>query len=420
MKGNLGKVIVLLYWEKSTWYSLGALAASCQKNKLAYKTIKNDPVRQIQEQLDKNFIVIYGESSRNMSLNGLKKRLRKINDQISSDRLFIIVGGPHASGDPQSILDMGADIVVIGEGEVTLPELVFNIQKAQNKEKITNISGIAYYNATGQLIKEQTRNPIVLDDYCPYAENTSFSLHPPIELMRGCAFRCRFCQVGYMYGNPRFRSIDNIMKIVKHYYKFFKPLKKQVDIRFIAPNSLGYMEKKRGQANTEALYNLVKRLKEYDIRSFFGTFPSEVRPEYITPDILPLFDNLENKTISVGFQSGSDRVLRYMRRGHTVSDGLNAQDYLTSYGLTPLFDFLLGAPSETLEEQWETLDLIRDLGKPAQVRLHYFMPLPGTPWASSLPSPLDKSIITEIGRLARVEIITGEFAKQIQFSLENG
>ncbi len=237
--------------------------------------------------------------------------------------------------------------------------------------------------------------------------------------MRGCAFRCRFCQVGYMYGNPRFRSIDHVMKVVKHYYKFFKPLKKQVDIRFIAPNSLGYMEKKRGQANTEALFNLVKGLKEYDIRSFFGTFPSEVRPEYITPDILPLFDNLENKTVSVGFQSGSDRVLHYMHRGHTVSDGLNANDNLTSYGLTPLFDFLLGAPSETLEEQWETLDLIRDLGKSAQVRLHYFMPLPGTPWVNSSPSPLDKNINTEIGRLARVEIITGEFAKQIQLSQEN-
>ncbi len=419
MQENLGKVIVLLYWEKSTWYSLGALAASCQKNQLTFKTIKNDPVKQIQEQLDKNFLVIYGESSRNMSLNGLKERLRKIRAQISSARLFIIVGGPHASGDPQSILDMGADIVVIGEGEVTFPELVFNIQKAQNKEKITNIPGIAYYNATGQFIKEQTRSPIVLDNYCPYLDNTSFPLHPPIELMRGCAFRCRFCQVGYMYGNPRFRSIDNVMKVVKHYYEFFNPLKKQVDIRFIAPNSLGYMEKKRGQANTDALFNLVKRLKKYDIRSFFGTFPSEVRPEYITPDILSLFDNLENKTVSVGFQSGSDRVLRYMHRGHTVSDGLNAQDYLTSYGLTPLFDFLLGAPSETLEEQWETLGLIRELGKSAQVRLHYFMPLPGTPWANYSPSPLDKNIIAEIGRLARVEIITGEFAKQIQFSNEN-
>ncbi|MHA2248622.1 MAG: cobalamin-dependent protein, partial [Candidatus Hodarchaeales archaeon] len=180
MQGDPNQIIVLLYWEKSTWYSLGSLAASLQKNQLAFKIIKSDPIRQIQEELDKKSFVIYGESSRNMSLDSLKERLRKIKAQISSDRLFIIVGGPQASGDPQLILNMGADIVVIGEGEVTLPELVLNIkkikniQKVQNKERLDSISGIAYNNTSGELIKEQTRSPIVLDNYCPYSDNNSF------------------------------------------------------------------------------------------------------------------------------------------------------------------------------------------------------------------------------------------------------
>jgi B12-binding domain/radical SAM domain protein len=279
-----------------------------------------------------------------------------------------------------------------------------------------NLPGIAFLDENGELIRGPSRPKIDLNSYCPYSDNKSFPLHPPIELMRGCAFRCRFCQVGYMYGNPRFRSLDEIIQIVKHYIKFFKPLKKQVDIRFIAPNSLGYMEKKKGKPNHTALFQLVQRLKVLDVRTYFGTFPSEVRPEYITDDILTLWDDLANQQVSVGFQSGSDRILQDMRRGHTVEDGLRAHDLLTSHRLTPLFDFLLGTPSETVEDQWETLDLIRDLGKKARVRMHYFMPLPGTPWAKSIPAPLGRNIQTEIGRLARAEIITGEFAKQIDFS----
>jgi len=219
-----------------------------------------------------------------------------------------------------------------------------------------------------------------------------------------------------MYGNPRFRSIETIVKIVEHYCQHFEPLKESVDIRFIAPNSLGYMEKNKGEPNYSALRELINRLNDFDIRLFFGTFPSEIRPEYITDTTISLLDKISNKQISAGFQSGSDRVLSEMRRGHTVSDGLAAFDLLTSHGFTPFFDFILGCPSETEAEQWETLTLIREMGRKAQARLHYFMPLPGTPWKDGTPEPLYPEIQKEIGRLAKDEIVTGEFIRQYKFT----
>ncbi len=412
-------IIVLLYWTKNSWYSLGPLAASLQRNQLAYEIIKGNPVSQIKDKLEKGFSVIYGESSRSMTLSGLKKRLTEINRQIPSKKVFTVVGGPDASGAPREILEMGANFIVIGEGEVTLPELVKEFICKGNKDiDFSKLPGIAFLDDKGELIRGPSRARIDLDNYCPYSDNEIFPLHPPIELMRGCAFRCRFCQVGYMYGNPRFRSVNEILKIVKHYIKFFRPLKKQVDIRFIAPNSLGYMERERGKINHTALFELVRKLKVLDVRIFFGTFPSEVRPEYITDEILALWDELANQQVSVGFQSGSDRILQDMRRGHSVEDGLQAHDLLISHQLTPLFDFLLGTPSETIEDQWKTLELIRELGNKARVRMHYFMPLPGTPWANSIPAPLGQDIQVEIGRLARAEIVTGKFAKQVEFSHE--
>ncbi|MFX0084729.1 MAG: TIGR04013 family B12-binding domain/radical SAM domain-containing protein [Candidatus Hodarchaeota archaeon] len=413
------RIIVLLYWNKNSWYSLGPLAASLQKDQLVYEIIKGNPVDQIQDKIEKGFSVIYGESSRSMTLSGLKKRLNEINREIPSKKVFTVVGGPNASGNPREILEMGANFIVIGEGEVTLPELAKKIIYKGNKDiDFSKLPGIAFLDEKGELIRGPSRARIDLDSYCPYSDNEIFPLHPPIELMRGCAFRCRFCQVGYMYGNPRFRSVNKILKIVKHYIKFFKPVKKQVDIRFIAPNSLGYMERERGKVNHTAIFELVQQLKVLDIRTFFGTFPSEVRPEYITDEILALWDDLANQQVSVGFQSGSDRILKDMRREHSVEDGLRAYDLLISHRLTPLFDFLLGTPSETVEDQWKTLELIRELGNRARIRMHYFMPLPGTPWVNSIPAPLGKEIQAEIGRLARAEIVTGEFAKQVEFSLE--
>ncbi len=278
-----------------------------------------------------------------------------------------------------------------------------------------NLSGIAYKDTQGNVIRNPSRVRIDLNDFCPYSDDPVFPLHPPIELMRGCAFRCRFCQVPYMYGNPRFRSIDTIIKIVEHYIKHFRPLKEHIDIRFIAPNSLGYMEKKQGEANYIVLRELITNLSKFDIRLFFGTFPSEVRPEYITEDVITLFDKIYNQQIAVGFQSGSDRILDEMRRGHTVSDGITAYDLLTSNGFTPIFDFILGSPTELEIDQWKTLDLIRELGKKAQARLHYFMPLVGTPWKNRFASPIYPEIRKEIGRLTKDEIVIGDFNRQIHF-----
>ncbi len=409
--------IVLLYWDKTSWYAFGALTASLTTHGIPYEVFKGEATPKIQEWITRGYKVIYGESARNMTVSGLYTRLKAINQHFSPSDVITVIGGPQASGTPEAILRHGATFVVIGEGEVTFPELVKKLVNHQfSLNSSINIPGIAYFDSVDDLILTPSRPRIDLNDFCPYSIKESFPLHPPIEIMRGCAFRCRFCQVPYMYGNPKYRSIDTIIKIVDHYYRYFSPLKKEVDIRFIAPNSLGYMEQRRGLPNIPVLKELVHRIKQYDVRLFLGTFPSEIRPEYITEDSISLFSMVDNSQLSVGFQSGSDKVLHDMRRGHTVEAGIHAYDLLSEHGLVPVFDFILGTPTESENDQWATLSLMRELGKKARVRLHYFMPLPGTPWATSSPIPLYPDVQSEIGRLAHDEIISGDFARQLTFS----
>lgn len=410
------KLLVLLYWEKNTWYALGPLTASLIRNKIPYEVVRGDVTHTVETKINQGFSVVYGESSRNMSLNVQRKRLKHLVQTIPNTNLITVVGGPQATGDPGSFLEMGVDFVVVGEGEITFPLLVKSLIKNDfRREAVQDIPGISYRNGTGDTRRTKMPDRVNLDDYPCYSDNANFPLHPPIELMRGCAFRCKFCQVPYMYGNPRFRSIQNVVKIVRHYSDNFQ-FKDSVDIRFIAPNSLGYMEKRRGQANYLALKELIHQIGQFDIRLFLGTFPSEVRPEYITEETIGLFEDVANDHVSVGIQSGSARILSYMRRGHNVNVAWKAHDLITNHGITPVFDFILGNPTETEDEQWETIDLIRDLGKKAQVRLHHFMPLPWTPWKNAVPSPVYDSIQIEIGRLARDKIISGDFTKQSQYA----
>ena len=411
------KFIVLLRWDKITWYAYGALTASLAKYGIPFEVFKGDALSTIEEWVSQGYKVIYGESSRNMTMIGLKKRLKTISERFDTSKVVSIIGGPQATGDPLSMLHFGANFVIVGEGEVTFPELIQFILDNKFASKISpKIPGIEYLSSAGEYVSTSPRLRIDLNQSCPYSTEGSFPIHPPIEIMRGCAFRCRFCQVPYMYGNPKFRSLDNILKIVNHYYEYFRPIKKNVDIRFIAPNSLGYMEKRRGEPNIPALKELVHRIKKYGVRLFLGSFPSEVRPEYVTEDIISIFSEVDNLQLSVGFQSGSDRVLHDMRRGHNVEAGMKAYDNLTSNGFTPVFDFILGTPTELEDDQWKTLRLMRELGKKARVRLHYFMPLTGTPWANEKPAPLYPNVHSEIGRLAHDEIISGDFDRQLQFS----
>ncbi|MFX1507381.1 MAG: cobalamin-dependent protein, partial [Promethearchaeota archaeon] len=124
MQQSPNECLVLLYWDKNTWYALGALSSSLQQRNLSYEIIREDPLPQIQAKLELGLHVIYGESARITTIASMKERLERIKSQISSSRLLTVIGGSHASGSPESILKMGADLVIIGEGEVTFPEVI--------------------------------------------------------------------------------------------------------------------------------------------------------------------------------------------------------------------------------------------------------------------------------------------------------
>lgn len=401
----------LFRWRKHSWYSLAPLTAILERLDLPFEVVKDNFIQKIQQAIDEYYFPIYADSVLSFILKDSLTDISSVSESFNN-RCLLIAGGPHASGDPVSLLDNKVDIIVNGEGEISLPLLIKFLQSnGFSKDSLSTVPGISFYDSSNKLLTTKKPDKINLDDYSPYSNHSSFPLHPPIEITRGCRFGCKFCQVPRLHGPPRFRSIPIIEKIVKHYIKQFQPYGR-VDLRFITPNSLGYGEKERGQPNIQALKALLSMLSSYPVRVFFGTFPSEIRPEYINPDTIELLKDIDNFNLSVGFQSASDNILKIMNRGHDVETCLRAHELLVDNGFEPIFDYILGSPSEQPEDQWKTIEMIKDLAPQAKARLHYFMPLPGTPWANKEPVPLDNGIESKIGQLSTKGIVVGSFTKQ--------
>jgi B12-binding domain/radical SAM domain protein len=308
--------------------------------------------------------------------------------QSRTESMFI-AGGPHPSARPEDTLRF-FNYVVIGEGEKTLPELIDVIR---NKGDISSVKGIAYKNKENIIFTEK-REQVNLDEYPPFDNEI---MHNTIEITRGCPFNCAYCQTPHLFGhNMRHRSIDAISK----YSKFLK------DIRFTSSNAFAYGSDGI-HPRIEKIGSLLRALSPG--RIFFGTFPSEVRPEFINDSILDVVSKYcENTTINIGGQSGSQRILESIRRKHTVEDIIIGAEKCMDHGFTPVVDFIFGLPGETEVDQLETLNVIEWLTeKGGKVHSHYFMPLPGTLFDNSTPAPLSKQVEKVMGKLALSGKITG-------------
>lgn len=341
------------------------------------------------------------------------KNLSGYLSQIGRKKVTLVAGGPHPSGDIIGTLKMGFDIVAVGSGEAVFPKLIYNLEL---DKPLSNIPSIAYL-VNGELVRTKIQE-LQLDEFYGFSEK--FDLFPPIEISRGCPHGCKYCEVSHIFGKKmRHRSIDAIKKHLEVYAKQFKD-REHIDFRFISPNSLCYGSKDGKKANPKAIEELLKTSKSFkNSRTFFCTFPSEGRPENFNEDIAGIISEYcSNKIVAIGAQSGSSHILKLMSRGHTIEDVYSAVDIAINNGLGVSVDFLFGFPSETRDDQYKTYEAIKLLLKKGEVkaRLHYFMPLAGTPLAYKKPAPLDKEVLRDLNKLDRDGKIMGHLISQIKLS----
>jgi B12-binding domain/radical SAM domain protein len=324
--------------------------------------------------------------------------------KVAAPGAIHIAGGVHATAEPVQTLDAGWDVAAIGEGETTLLRLV------DAGGDPTGVPGVAYRDAEGRIEKTGRTQRRPLDTF------RGFSLRwhrfNALEITRGCSFSCRFCQTPFMFSAKfRHRSVANVRWHVDEMRG--RDLR---DVRFITPTALSYGSQDE-QPNLAAVEELLASCKEGvgpQGRVFFGSFPSEIRPEHISRDALRLVKKYcANTNIIVGAQSGSDRILDAAKRGHGVEEIRRAVRIGVAEGFQINVDMIFGMPGEDPTDLAASLGLARELADlGARIHAHTFMPLPGTPWRDAPPGDVDPDTIRQVDQLSRRGALYGHWQRQ--------
>jgi B12-binding domain/radical SAM domain protein len=322
---------------------------------------------------------------------------------------FVIAGGPHPSARPAEVLRLGADAVVVGEGEEALPTL---LERFLGGATLADAPGVATLADDNILIRGPRRaQPIDLDAYPPIGvRHRRFG---PIEITRGCPGACAFCQTSFLFGGRmRHRSIETVVywvrRAMERGYSY---------VRFVTPNAFAYQSEDNGRTtNLDAIERLLREMAALVGRErvYFGTFPSEVGPETVTPEAVALVRRTcGNDNLIFGAQTGSDRLLKMLHRNHSVADVYRAAEVVAAGGLIPIVDLIFGLPGEEPEDVAATLRLMEGLvGMGAVLHTHTFMPLPGTPLENAPPGNVDPVLHPLLDRLASQGHQIGQWRKQ--------
>ena len=327
---------------------------------------------------------IIGISSSTHFFNEALEIARKIRNRID---VPILIGGSHITALPDTLAG-NFDIGILGEGEQTLLELmqIFLDYKEFAPKNLRNVKGIAYHYNGGIVMHE--RRPLIADlDTIPYPARdlykmekeyliprVTFSLNKlskstHILTSRGCCYFCTFCSSSAFWQRIRYHSPEYVVGEIKQLIKNYKIDEIGIfDDLFIA-------DKERFRKIVELLESEGLNDKcKYRIHG---------RANLIDEDMCKLIDRMNIKSVAIGFESQSSKVLNYLKKGTTtIEQNQKAVDMIKKSGLlkkdvslTGLF--MIGTPNETKEDMEATLKFIKE-NPIDELEVCVTTPLPGT------------------------------------------
>jgi magnesium-protoporphyrin IX monomethyl ester (oxidative) cyclase len=254
---------------------------------------------------------------------------------------------------------------VLGEGEETMLELMRIYEKYGEfkKDSLKKVKGVVF-NENGRFHITERRPFIEPLDKIPYPArdllNMDFYLKPSrmvpdkisigttMMTSRGCPYSCVYC------ASPQFWRKKTRFHSAKYVFGEMKFLEEKYKVKTIR------IWDDLFTVNTKRLRELVDLIRSDGLHEKIE-FYCYGRANLMTEDICKLIKKMNVKYISFGFESNSERVLNYLKRGTvTVKQNENALKLCKKYGFVTDGTFIFGTPGETKEDMEKTFDLIKN------------------------------------------------------------
>lgn len=217
---------------------------------------------------------------------------------------------------------------------------------------------------------EQLRNILNnnLNNKCNYEDKDAIFL----KIQDGCSHRCSFCIINKLRGNPYSLPYSLIVQNLKNEIKNNKKIIVELD----GTELCNYYDKTLNYKITDVLENLIKDFPEIEKITISSLDPASSEIEKIIKFISNHKDKMVNH-IHLSVQSGSDSVLKDMRRRHNVQRVKDIHQLALKNNISIGWDIIVGFPTETEEYFNETISLIKEL-KPLTQTIFIYSPRKNT------------------------------------------
>jgi radical SAM superfamily enzyme YgiQ (UPF0313 family) len=327
----------------------------------------------------------------------------------------VILGGAHATLLPEETLAAGTDIDIIvrGEGEETLIDLLHSLEIRQS---ISDIHGITYRDKE-EIISTSPRNNGIDMDSLPFGAYhllpwQKYRPHPPhgvalpfasILTSRGCPYHCAYCSKPVFGSRFRAQSPERVLAEIEY-------LQKKFGIREIAfYDDVFTLDKKRAFTIAEQIIN--KGIKI--------SWTCEARVNLVDKELLLKMKQAGCYAISYGIESASPNILNTLHKDIQLDQVEEAIRISREAGLQTVGYLMIGSPGETPQTIRQTINLARKL-KLDFAQFSVTTPFPGTelyqlyikdkqreiPWESFVYSGADSQMapVFDSGSLSRNDL----------------
>jgi radical SAM superfamily enzyme YgiQ (UPF0313 family) len=301
---------------------------------------------------------------------------------------LVVLGGPEPPHYAEQYLERGADVVVVGEGELTLEQLVPRLLARPGSRDLGDVDGVVYRDEHGRLVRTPPRALIPKLDAQPPPDREAIDMRPYLEAWRsrhgmgsvslltarGCPYTCRWCSRSVFGETHRRRSpakvADEVRWIVERY----------------APDMLWYVD------DVFTIHHgwMREYLAEMSRRGLRVPFECISRADRLSEEVADALARLGCFRLWIGSESGSQRILDAMDRRVSVEQVQRASGLLRSRGIQVGMFIMLGYTGEQQEDLEATVDHLKKAA-PDVFLTTVAYPIKGTPYYEEVAGRISRN-----------------------------